>query len=186
MVDGEVRTTTMIVGLTGYAQSGKDTVAKILVDNYGFKRVAFADKIRELLLEINPIMYNGSRLSVLVNEFGWEFAKSNLEVRRLLQDFGVGARNILGSDIWIISALREMDDLNQNYVVTDVRFLNEASMIKNLNGQLWRIKKIEVEAVNDHISESEMADYKVDQIFTNNGTLEDLELLVKTRMNGFQ
>lgn len=176
----------MIIGLTGYAQSGKDTVAKILVNQYGYKRVAFADKIRELLLEINPIMYKGNRLSTFIKEFGWEFAKSNHEVRELLQDFGLGVRNILGSDVWIVSALREMDDVNQNYVVTDVRFLNEASMIKNLNGQLWRIKKIEVEAVNDHISESEMADYKVDQIFTNNGTLEDLELLVKTRMNGLQ
>ena len=49
----------MIIGLTGYARSGKDTVAKILVDNYGYKRIAFADKIRELLVEINPILENG-------------------------------------------------------------------------------------------------------------------------------
>ena len=59
-------------------------------------------------------------------------------------------------------------------------------MIRQLNGQLWRVKKIGVEAINQHISETEMNDYKVDQIFTNNGTLEDLEFLVKTRMNGLQ
>ena len=45
----------MIIGLTGYAQSGKDTVAKILVENYGFTRIAFADKIREFLYETNPM-----------------------------------------------------------------------------------------------------------------------------------
>jgi dephospho-CoA kinase len=39
----------MIIGLTGYAQSGKDTVANILVENYGYQRVAFADPIRALL-----------------------------------------------------------------------------------------------------------------------------------------
>ena len=36
----------MIIGLSGYARSGKDTVAELLVLNYGFKRVAFADGIR--------------------------------------------------------------------------------------------------------------------------------------------
>ncbi len=45
----------MIIGLTGYAQSGKDTVANILVERYGFTRVAFADKIREFLYETNPM-----------------------------------------------------------------------------------------------------------------------------------
>ena len=40
----------MIIGLTGYAQAGKDSVANSLVQNYGYTRVAFADKIKELLL----------------------------------------------------------------------------------------------------------------------------------------
>ena len=46
----------MIIGLTGYAQSGKDTLANILVENYGYTRVAFADKIREFLYEVNPMV----------------------------------------------------------------------------------------------------------------------------------
>ena len=40
----------MIIGLSGYAQSGKDEVAKVLVEDYGYKRVAFADKIKAPLL----------------------------------------------------------------------------------------------------------------------------------------
>mgnify|MGYP006283771541 FL=1 len=43
----------MIIGLTGYAQSGKDTVASLLVEHYGYERVAFADKIRSFLYEMN-------------------------------------------------------------------------------------------------------------------------------------
>ena len=42
----------VIIGLSGYAQSGKDTVANILVQHYGYKRVAFADKIRECLFAL--------------------------------------------------------------------------------------------------------------------------------------
>jgi hypothetical protein len=171
----------MIIGLTGYAQSGKDTVAKILVNQYGYKRVAFADKIRELLLEVNPIMYNGGRLSVLVDNFGWDVAKAQPEVRRLLQDLGVGARKLFGDGFWIKQALAPKLT-HQNIVVTDVRFINEAEMIQHLDGQIWRIKRLGVAAVNDHVSESEMDDYKVDQIFVNNGTLDDLEHLIKVRM----
>jgi hypothetical protein len=176
----------MIIGLTGYAQSGKDTVAKLLVNNYGYTRVAFADKVRELLLEINPIMYNGGHLSSFVKEFGWDFAKNKPEVREMLQDLGLGVRDILGNDTWIIAALSQINDPNKNYVITDVRFENEAFMIKQLGGQIWRIKKIGVEAVNSHISETELENYKPDQIFTNNGTIDELETLIKVRMNGFQ
>ena len=33
-----------IIGLSGYARSGKDEAAKVLVEELGFPRVAFADK----------------------------------------------------------------------------------------------------------------------------------------------
>ena len=44
----------MIIGLSGYARSGKDAVAQVLVSEFGFKRVAFADPIRDLLYEMDP------------------------------------------------------------------------------------------------------------------------------------
>jgi len=174
----------MIIGLTGYARSGKDSVAKVLVDHYGFIRLAFADPIRELLLEINPILDKGNRLSSLVNEYGWDIAKGQPEVRRLLQTLGVGARKVFGENHWIVEAFKNIDP-TKNYVVTDVRFSNEADWIKDIyNGQIWRIKRPGVDAINTHVSESEMDSYKVDQIFHNSGSIEDLEAMIKVRMVG--
>ena len=175
----------MIIGLTGYAQSGKDTVAKILVERYGFTRIAFADKIKEVLLELDPIMYSGGRLSVIVKDFGWEVAKTKPEVRRLLQTLGVSLRNHIDESVWINATFRPYDFTKKNVVVSDVRFENEARMVKTMGGQLWRIKRLGIDAVNAHVSETQMDGYNVDQIFVNNGTIEDLESLVKTRMNGF-
>jgi hypothetical protein len=179
----------MIIGLTGYAQSGKDTVAKILVENYGYTRVAFADKIREFLYETNP-MYDSIAgepvfVKTKVDRDGWENAKQSAHIRRLLQNSGVAARKVFGDSFWVHEAMKTM--LNDprpdmNYVITDVRFLNEADMIRANNGQIWRIKRIGINPVNSHVSESQMDDYPVDQIFTNNSTVEDLELMVKTRM----
>ena len=179
----------MIIGLTGYAQSGKDTVANILVENYGYTRVAFADKIREFLYETNP-MYDsivGEPLFVRakVDRDGWEEAKKSPHIRRLLQTSGVAARKVFGENFWVQQALRDVH-FEGNYVITDVRFTNEADIIKKYdNSQLWRVKRLGVEAVNSHVSEHELDGYPVDQIFINNTTIEDLELLVKTRMAGY-
>jgi hypothetical protein len=175
----------MIIGLTGYAQSGKDTVAKILVENYGYTRVAFADKIRDFLYEMNPMVDNVAGEPIFLKERvdrdGWEVAKTNPHVRRALQNAGVSARKVFGEEFWIdrslVSILR-----NENTVITDVRFINEADVVKHQAGQVWRIKRLGVEAVNAHVSESQMDGYPVDQIFTNNSSIEDLELMVKARM----
>ena len=174
----------MIIGLTGFARSGKDSVAKVLVNQYGFTRVAFADKIRELLYEVNPIVKDSNfTIQSVVNEYGWEDAKVLFpEVRRLLQDLGVGARTFFGDKFWINQALGPIGAGQPNVVITDVRFKNEADTLKANGAELWRINRSGVVAYNRHISEVDMDGYNVDQVFVNNGSLEDLETLVKTKM----
>lgn len=171
------------IGLIGYSQAGKDTVASILVERYGYTRVAFADKIREFLYDLNPMVACSPTgyLQDLVNLVGWDAAKQEPQVRRLLQDLGNSARKTIDENVWVTLALGNID-VNQRVVITDVRFENEAMMIKLMGGQLWRVKRLGIGPVNDHVSESELEGYKVDQIFVNNGTLKDLELLVTTRM----
>jgi hypothetical protein len=182
----------MIIGLTGYAQSGKDTVANILVENYGFTRVAFADKIRELLYEMNPKIIvgydNHTTVQLMVDHDGWDVAKQNPDVRAMLQNIGVGARKVFGEEFWIAKALQGRD-WSIPTVITDVRFENEARLLKKWSPedtQLWRIKRLGIGAVNSHVSEKEMDGYPVDQIFVNNGTIADLEVLIKIRMNGLK
>jgi hypothetical protein len=172
-----------IIGLTGYAQSGKDTFASILVEKYGYSRIAFADKIRDFLYGINPMVGCSPTgyLQDLVNLVGWDRAKQEPQVRRLLQDLGISARELIDENIWVNAALSSIG-ANDRIVITDVRFENEAAMIKSMGGQLWRIKRSGVGPVNGHVSESEMDGYKVNQIFVNNGSLEELEMLITTRM----
>jgi dephospho-CoA kinase len=78
----------MIIGLSGYAQSGKDTVAELLCLNYGFKRISFALPMRDAIYTLNPLVEGTNRIVDLVDEYGWDVAKANPEVRRLLQVFG--------------------------------------------------------------------------------------------------
>jgi len=175
----------MIIGLTGYAQSGKDSVANILVEQYGYTRFAFADKIRELLIETNPLIRDGFRVESVVSAYGWDQAKILFpEIRHLLQSLGVGARKLLGDDIWIYQVLKDVHPKDK-IVISDVRFINEAECISARGGDMWRVKRPGVGAVNAHVSESDLDGYKVDKILSNGGTLEELELLVHTRMDSY-
>jgi len=175
----------MIIGLSGYAQSGKDTVAKYLVEQRGFKRVAFADPIRDLLYELNPIISTVASepmyLRGRVDRDGWDEAKKSPEVRRLLQVLGVGARTVIDTEIWVAKALRTMSD-EGNYVITDVRFQNEATTLRLAGAEIWRVERAGVDAVNSHVSEHDLDNWEFDAYIHNNSTIEDLEFSVKTRL----
>jgi hypothetical protein len=178
----------MIIGLSGYARSGKDEVAKVLVSEFNFERVAFADAIRDLLYLMNP-MIDITPLQTMVEALGWDATKKHPDVRRYLQDLGVGARKLFGKDFWVNQALNPhlyehpIVGVNKNIVVTDVRFENEADIVKSMGGEVWRIRRNGVDPVNQHVSEIALDDYKFDQILKNEGSLDELRELVRTRVN---
>lgn len=161
----------MIIGLSGYAQSGKDTVADYLMSEHGFIRRAFADNIRRMLYDVNP-MIGHEPLQVKVDVDGWDKTKQDPNVRRMLQVLGVSAREHIHQDVWINAALDRV--LNDRIVITDVRFLNEARAIKDRGGEIWRIERPGVGAVNNHVSETEMDNYKFDQVLINEAGLDHL------------
>jgi len=119
------------VVLFGPAGVGKDTVAKHLVDNFGFTRVAFADALKNVLRDIDPFVSGGRRLSDLLAEGGWDAAKAaDPEVRRLLQETGMAVREVDPSFwLWALETFLEdhFDGGLGPVVVTDVRMPNEWS-----------------------------------------------------------
>ena len=164
----------MIIGLSGYAQSGKDSTAELLCLNYGYTRVAFADPMRQALLTINPQLDSITRVSDLVDDYGWNLAKQNPEVRRLLQVLGTDfGRKMLGDDVWINIALSGIKS-EDRIVVSDVRYPNEAEAIKKLGGTVWRINRHNHTAVNGHTSERAMDNYMFNYVIYNDGTLDEL------------
>jgi hypothetical protein len=164
----------MLIGLAGYARSGKDTIGKILVER-GFQRVAFADKLREFALAIDPIIWDRPRfrLSDVVEVEGWEGAKENPEVRSLLQRLGTEAgRNILGEDVWVNAAL---DIPPGDYVITDVRFPNELEAIRSRGGQVWLVSRPGYGPINGHPSETALSGCRFDHVICNDFDIEHMK-----------
>ena len=164
----------MIIGLSGYAQSGKDSTAELLCLNYGYRRIAFADPMREALLRLNPKLDSITHIAHRVEDYGWDVTKRDPEVRRLLQTLGTDVgRKMFGDDFWINIALSGLKS-EDKVVVSDVRFPNEAQAIKNLGGTVWRINRHNHSAVNGHPSEHAMDNYMFNHVIYNDGTLDDL------------
>ena len=153
----------MIVGLSGWAGSGKDTVGAILVRRYGYERRAFADALKEIAYRI-----------------GWDGQKDD-PGRRLLQDLGMAVRDVLGADAWLPPVFR---DLPECLVVTDVRLPNEADAIRARGGVIWRIERPGTVPARNHISDTALDDWAFDARIANEGTLADLEQTVRRLVRG--
>ena len=169
-------TETLVIGLAGYARSGKDTVADLLVKQHGFVKVRFADALKRGLAEmlgLTPAQLDGDEKETVVPWLG-------VTPRHLMQTLGTEwGRNLVHPDVWVLATQRHLERLVKNgikrIVLSDVRFENEAVMTKYL-GALVRIDRPGVGAVNGHVSEEvwELTPH-LDGVLVNDGTLEDLE-----------
>jgi hypothetical protein len=177
-----------IVGLSGYAQSGKDTAADALV-SIGFVRIAFADKLREFLYQLNPLLEKTNdgdqlatitytRLRTVIDDAGWEGYKTSYwgpEIRQMIQSVGTECvRDILGQDTWVNATLNNLDS-SERYVITDVRFPNEVDAIRHKMGKIIRIIRPGIKPSNNHISDTALDDYynAADYLVYNRTTVEE-------------
>lgn len=169
------------VALIGRARSGKDSVGARLESRYGYTRLAFADPLKDIALEINPWIPTTPgvvvRLHRLIADVGWEYAKDNYpEVRRILQHTGQSVRD-RDPDYWIRALTRQAVELEGGpIVVTDVRYPNEAMALSRLGFRLVRVVRPSLgdPSPDAHESETALDDQPIGITILNSGTLEDL------------
>lgn len=176
-----------IIGLTGKAGSGKDSVADVLTGTFGFTRESFASDLKQAVIDLDPyVRLDGTRmirLTEIVDAYGMDDAKRRFpEVRRLLQVFGTEVIRKRDEDFWV-SALqgRVAAGTSRHIIITDVRFDNEAAWVRRSHGKVYEILRPGHEdagAANGHASESGLDPSLVDDQILNDGTLEDLQLMV--------
>lgn len=176
-----------IVGLSGYARSGKDEAAKALL-SLGFRHIAFADKLREFAYVLNPAVMSdyGKHVPLqwIIDEYGWNGYKRTQwseSVRVLLQRLGTECgRRIVGENIWVDATFRSLND--GNYAITDVRFPNEVENIKAHGGRIFRISRPGVGPANSHYSEVALDDYDFDRVIVNDGSIEEFHKKVRNEV----
>ncbi|MEU3686975.1 hypothetical protein [Streptomyces narbonensis] len=186
------------IAFIGKARSGKDSAGERLVSRWAFTRVAFADPLKRMALDLNPYVPTSPgvtvRLESLIADVGWEYAKDNYpEVRRTLQHAGEAVR-AMDEDFWVRQALAKVqaaDGWNMPIVVTDCRYPNEAEALQRAGFLMVRIQRrataMTMRQIRSamHASETALDAFSADVTLHNVGTLFDLETevdaLVKRR-----
>ncbi|WP_030737226.1 hypothetical protein [Streptomyces sp. NRRL S-31] len=178
------------IAFVGKARSGKDTAGERLVQHWMFTRLAFADPLKRMALQVDPLipmkhLDSHARLSACVTAAGWEDAKDRWpEIRRVLQRMGHTVRE-LDPDFWVRALMdkaKAADGWNMPVVVTDCRYRNEAETLRAAGFRLVRIKrptplkKMRREAL--HPSETELDGYPCDDTIINAGSVFDLHTAV--------
>jgi len=136
-----------LIGLTGRAGSGKDTVADFLCETHGFVQLALADPLRHGLQAMLGLTAEQlHRRDIKETPIDW-IGKSP---RELMQTLGTEwARDLIHPDLWLRRAEQRIAQIKASppilhvagIVVSDIRYENEADWLRGLGGKLWLIKR---------------------------------------------
>jgi hypothetical protein len=179
-----------LIGLTGYAGSGKDTVREIL-EVCGYNGFAFADPIRAMLATL--LAENGIDDDKYMNTREFKetvIPELGVSYRHMAQTLGTEWGRALHGDFWLRIAASYMESLDDGmepapyFVISDVRFANEAAWVREQGGVIWRIERPQAVPVRAHASEAELYHFSADATIDNSGTIDALEHTVMQLLHG--
>lgn len=126
-----------LIGLSGKMGAGKDLVAALL-RMHGYRRFSFGDCVRtEVLAHIErqpDTMFRGVTAEAACSK------PLSDDARKLLQWWGTDYRRAEDPDYWV-SKIRDEVSQHSLAVISDVRFDNEAALVRQRGGQIWRITR---------------------------------------------
>ena len=193
----------MILGVTGFIGSGKDTVADYLCTFHGFKRLSFAASLKDAISNI----------------FGWDrellegTTKTSREWREKVDPWW---SERLGKEItprWVLHYWGTevcRNGFHQDIWVADCRFINEVEAIKRAGGitcrvergprpewydcaisfnkgewgnMTWALSREELRKKKVHASEYSSVGLDYDHYIDNNGSIDDLHNRVNSIIN---
>lgn len=173
----------MIIGLQGYAGSGKSTVANYLAERHGFARrhikQPIADMVASLLVDAVPMGFDddvsryldGDLKRTPIPELG---NRSATEIQQFLgTEFG---REFIDPDLWLDIWSRWAAG-HERVVQESVRFANEAERCD----VVWEIRREGYGAHNGHVSEG-LPCAEPDAVLVNSGSMEELYARVEMEL----
>jgi hypothetical protein len=179
-----------IVALTGPKGSGKDTVGQMIKEMYpsfNAKTIAFADPIKteiQHLFDLDPEnndQYDLFKRTSLTYQLK-DYLSHSVDARHLVREIGMLMRRYDEKQFtqYVVNEIRyRPTDL---WVVTDLRFDNEYSILKGLGAKIIKIIRPQYQ-YDGHITERAFDDHLVDKILMNDNDIDYLKQRVQYIMN---
>lgn len=174
----------LLIGLySNGSRAGKDSIARTLVVDYGFQQRNMANAIRQILLDLNPLIIDSGGSTWFLQDLykycggNWDEIKAEApQSVDYMISLGQSCRDNLAEDIWLNTVIRNRP---LRLVIADVRQPNEYHAIKARGGQVWKVTRPSSEKRGmDGLLEG----YDFDVELINDGTLDELEFKVHTVM----
>ena len=140
-----------LYGIVGGIGSGKDTVAKYLIEKRGFKRESFSQALKDIV----SIIFNWDRglLEGLTEEsrafreqvdewWSTRLNIPNLTPRMVLQQFGTEVcRDAFHNDIWLANLETRLLNSKDDIVISDCRFENEIKSLHKMGAKIIHVTR---------------------------------------------
>ena len=152
-----------LIGLTGNKGVGKSTYASFLAGQNGHV-YSFATPLKTMLMSVFPSEYILTNKEAHIPNY-----PKHVTGRFLLQSLGTEwARKLVTEDIWMLMLrerlVRDLEKKGSPMVIDDLRFPNEAKMVRELGGVVWQMYRRNFEPSNDnHASEAGIPDELIDK-----------------------
>lgn len=181
-----------LIGIIGQKRVGKDTMADYIIKNYNYTKKSLADPLKDacksIFLLSNEQLYGDKKE---IPDSRW----NNTTPRQLLQIVGtqlfredlnkyIPELNNLQNTIWIHNfELWYANNKHNKVVIPDIRFKDEAKMIKDNGGVLIKITRGEFNTSDLHKSEQELEEIVADAYIFNNSTINEYYKTIDTLFN---
>lgn len=142
----------MIIGVSGFINSGKTSVANRLTEKYGFRRDSFATSLKDacaMMFDWPRHLIEGDTLEsrewreTVDDWWATKLNIPNFSPRLALQLIGTDAlRNHFNEGLWFLTLEnRVRKNPNQHVVISDVRFPNEIKFIQDHGGVMLKVNR---------------------------------------------
>lgn len=171
-----------LIGLYSAApSSGKTTVARLI----GGEVLSFAAPIKHMTAHVlRELGYPGEK--IVADDKERKIPELGVSARQMMQTLGTEwGRGCVHPDLWLkIAESKAKSLLKKDCIVVfdDVRFPNEVDMISRLGGGIWLVDRPGIAYTGSHASEGLLSYIVADALIINNGTIQELEVIVRELM----
>lgn len=164
-----------IIAFTGRAGAGKDTAAKFLSELTKYEKLNFSDPLKlgckYLFGFTDEQLYDTKQKEQI--DYTWKKSP-----REILQWLGTDVlKKNINDDFFLIHMKKRIEQSKSNLIIiTDLRFDNEAELIKELGGIIIKLVRNTTTTEHTiHSSEQGISQKFVDYEIINNSTLDDFQ-----------
>lgn len=162
-----------LIAFTGPKGVGKDTAATLFYQ-HGYKKVSFADPLRyaaQVIFGLTAEEMNDRKLKEEpLRRYPYQ------SPRQILQTLGTDCVRAHYPEAWVEAAKRRIGNLfvaGHGVIITDLRFENEAQLVRKIGGLIVSIQREGYGTGDDHVSEAGIPSQYIDIYLRNTAQSEE-------------